>query len=733
MANDTKSLTLRIKGDVAQAKKEFAGLRSELGNLGGTVSSISGLLKGVFAAAGIGLAVRAIISNSVRAEQALAQVEARIKATGAAAGFTAKQLAAQAAELQKVTTFGDEDILEMQAVLLTFRNVQGDVFRQATEAALNLSTALGQDAKSSALQLGKALENPVQGLTALRRIGVQFTDEQEKLIKGFVRTGDAASAQQVILARVEQGYGGAARAARDTLGGSLKALREAFGDLLEAKGGMEDAREGIEALVNVLQDPQTVAAVENIVSVVVKGLSKLAEFTTAVHFLIAGPADEIGKLDVAIDKIDRKIGALRNSLNVPRGIRAVGSGFDTSGLDAKLFESDESVNKRLAELVAERAQLIKRLDDLHRERGKELLKAGQAGAGTKPTDTGAPPPSEDFTKAIADLEKRIALLGKEFAAEQMLFEVQQGRYKDLAQNEKDALVAAARQLDAAKDRQDREKEDAAIRERLFKAEEDYNEELKKSAEAIRDTIDPARKLFAEMAKIDELYRRNKITLEEWMDATLEVQGRLNELGEDTKKTTDKMTEFAKEGARGMQSAFAEEFFDILEGKVDNLGESFVRLLHRLAAELAASEVMQFLTGDFGKTGELGGALGGLFASLFHDGGVVGAGGAGRRVPALAFAAPQYLHGGGIAGLRDDEVPAILKKGERVLTEEQLRGGRGAGDIKVSLENRGTPQQAVDTQVRFDAEGMVIKVLLDDLNKGGRISSGLGRTFNLRRR
>lgn len=673
MANDTKSLTLRIKGDVTQARKEIAGFSGELGKLGNRATSIGSLLKGVFAAAGIGLAIRAIVNNSVRAEQALAQVEARIKSTGAVAGFTAQQLAAHAAELQKATTFGDEDILEMQSVLLTFTKVAGENFTAATEAVLNMSIALNQDLKSAALQVGKALQDPVLGITSLRRAGVQLSAEQETMLKNFVRTGDMAAAQGIILRELETQFGGAARAARNTLGGSLKALQEAFGDLLEAKGGMQDAREGIERLVAILQDPQTVAAVENIVSVVVKGLNALAEFTTAVHFLVTGPADDMGKLEAEIDKLDRKIELRRKALQDPRALR--GTGFGEGQYSTGLFASEEAINRELNVLVFNRTALMRRLDELHRKRGEELLKAGQSGTGTKPTD--AAKAFQDFEKeALDDLGKRI------------------------------------------------------------KEEEDYNEALKKSAEAVRDLIDPSRALFVEMAKLDELRRlspeKGGLTDEEFLDAMLEIQGRLDQLGEKTKKTTDEMTEFAKEAARGMQSAFAEEFFDILDGQMDNLGESFARLLKRLAAELAASEVMKLFTGDFGKTGEVGGLLGSLFAGFAHSGGVVGAGLPGRAVPALAFAGAERYHDGGTVGLRDDEVPIIARKGETVLTPEQMRGGR-AGDVKIEVENRGTPQQAVDTDVRFDAEGMVVKVLLDDLNKGGRVSGGFARTFNLRRR
>jgi hypothetical protein len=82
---------------------------------------------------------------------------------------------------------------------------------------------------------------------------------------------------------------------------------------------------------------------------------------------------------------------------------------------------------------------------------------------------------------------------------------------------------------------------------------------------------------------------------------------------------------------------------------------------------------------------LGGVLGSLgpaFASVLHAGGVAGGPAPQRLVPALAFAGAPRLHSGGVAGLRPDEVPAILQKGERVLSRAETRlfdrAGSGGG-------------------------------------------------------
>ena len=217
----------------------------------GRIASYAGSFVGL---AGAVRAVQSVVSATIRQEQALAQVEARIRSTGGAAGVTAGELAAMAAALQGATTFGDEEILEAQALLLSFRNVAGDAFGAATEAMLDLAVGMRTDLRSAAVQIGKALDDPVRGLDALSRSGTTFTAAQRETIRALVETGRVAEAQALILGELETQYGDAARAARATLGGALQSLGNAFGDLLELQqSSTEPFRRGIESLTAALQ------------------------------------------------------------------------------------------------------------------------------------------------------------------------------------------------------------------------------------------------------------------------------------------------------------------------------------------------------------------------------------------------------------------------------------------------------------------------------------------------
>jgi phage-related minor tail protein len=125
----------------------------------------------------------------------MAQTNAVLKSTGGVAGVTAQQVDELANSLLRKTGIDDEAIQSAENMLLTFTNVrnvvgdQGNIFDQATTAALDMSTAMGTDLQSAALRVGKALQDPIRGSTALRRVGVLLTKQQEAQIATLVKNG----------------------------------------------------------------------------------------------------------------------------------------------------------------------------------------------------------------------------------------------------------------------------------------------------------------------------------------------------------------------------------------------------------------------------------------------------------------------------------------------------------------------------------------------------------------
>jgi len=214
-----------------------------LDGLKGTFSTATGTMLGQLSAGalrGLGQGIisvgKDITGAALDAEQAQAQLNAVLESTGGAAGMSADEINKLANAYSSLTMFDDEAIVGAESMLLTFTNVGEDVFPTATQAILDMSQALGQDLNSSAMQLGKALNDPIQGVTALRRVGVQLTDDQEKLIKKLVETGDVAGAQRIILAELNKEFGGSAEAAGQTMAGQLAILNTEFENVKEEAG-----------------------------------------------------------------------------------------------------------------------------------------------------------------------------------------------------------------------------------------------------------------------------------------------------------------------------------------------------------------------------------------------------------------------------------------------------------------------------------------------------------------
>lgn len=202
-----------------------------------------------------GAAIAALSYSVVQAadaEREQAKLGAVLRATGGAAGLSAQQLNDMAAEMANLTGMSGGAITDAQALLLTFRQVGGEVFPQAMTAASDLAAVMGGDLNSAVLQLGKALEDPETGLTALRRSGVSFTREQQDMIKALVASGKTLEAQKMILAEVEKQVGGTAAAMGDTFYGAIGRAQEALENLGEAVG--DDLLPGLTRITNGFAD-----------------------------------------------------------------------------------------------------------------------------------------------------------------------------------------------------------------------------------------------------------------------------------------------------------------------------------------------------------------------------------------------------------------------------------------------------------------------------------------------
>jgi hypothetical protein len=245
-----KGFAGKLQGEVGSS---VAGVGKAAGDRAGKSfgSAFGGRVKAVIgagAALAVGGTAIGFLKGSIdeaRESQKVGALTAQvIKTTGGAANITAKQMGNLSTAISNKTGIDDEQIQSGANMLLTFKDIRNEagkgnkIFNQATQITTDMAASMaaasgGQiDLKSSSIQVGKALNDPVKGITALSRVGVTFNDQQKKQIKTLVDSGNKLGAQKIILKELKSEFGGAA-AATATNGQKLSV---AFGNFKEQIG-----------------------------------------------------------------------------------------------------------------------------------------------------------------------------------------------------------------------------------------------------------------------------------------------------------------------------------------------------------------------------------------------------------------------------------------------------------------------------------------------------------------
>lgn len=235
-----RQVRVEIVGDATSLSRALNSATSGAGRVGSAFASLARVTAIAAGAAGVGALVvtlRRGIKEYAEAAKVAAQTNAVITSTGGVANVTAGDVDHLAEALMRKSGVDDEAIKSSENLLLGFTNIRNevgrgnDVFNKATAAVLDYSVRTGRDASQAAILFGKALNDPIKGLSALTRVGIQFTAAQKDQIKSLVDSGDLMGAQKLVLAELETRYGGAAEAAGKTLPGQLAVLNESFNNL----------------------------------------------------------------------------------------------------------------------------------------------------------------------------------------------------------------------------------------------------------------------------------------------------------------------------------------------------------------------------------------------------------------------------------------------------------------------------------------------------------------------
>jgi hypothetical protein len=462
------SATVKSFGSTMQGAAQSAALVQ--GPLGGvssrisTLASITRTANPILIASGAAIAgITATLWGSVRAfdeyERQQLKIEQLVRATGGAAGLTAGELAQMADEVGLMTLASVDEIQQAIGVLQTFRTVQGDTFREAIVLAQDMAAVFGGTAADKALQLGKALESPTDGLTALKRSGVSFSQAERDMIRALQESGDLFAAQGIIIEKIRDQLGGSGAAAAGGLAGSIDTTSQRWEELLRSLGKTTGVASFTESALNGVSD-------------------MLRELREAIDPTIAGLEAQLAKMQerlesssgVVADLIRQRMDEVRQQLLEARAESGDAAAIQTlmDQIDAQLqANADPSVGGFLADifgtesstdaLLARREALEAQLQQLDQQRTASIATQKEIQAQIE---------ADAETKAAELAEKEAERVQKLEESNQRILDQQQARYDRLHEQ---ALAAQGRDVELENFRHQRELE--RLQEELQRLEE----------------------------------------------------------------------------------------------------------------------------------------------------------------------------------------------------------------------------------------------------------------------
>lgn len=230
--------TAKFTEEINKARKSLDGFGKTTGGINLTKIAIGGLATAALAATGAVVSFVGSLGDGIKifeeTERYMARTEAQLRATGAAVGFSSSELDNFARSVAMNTLASTDGVRQAMSVMMTFKSVTGESFKEAIKLSQDLAETFGTDISSEARNLGRALESPAEAISILKRKGIELTSEQQNLINSFVETGDKAKAQEVIFKALQERVGGTGEgSAKDTLSGSLDTLGQATDELKE--------------------------------------------------------------------------------------------------------------------------------------------------------------------------------------------------------------------------------------------------------------------------------------------------------------------------------------------------------------------------------------------------------------------------------------------------------------------------------------------------------------------
>lgn len=230
--------TAKFTEEINKARKSLDGFGKTTGGINLTKIAIGGLATAALAATGAVVSFVGSLGDGIKifeeTERYMARTEAQLRATGSAVGLSSSEMDKFARSVAMNTLASTDGVRQAMSVMMTFKSVTGESFKEAIKLSQDLAETFGTDISSEARNLGRALESPAEAISILKRKGIELTSEQQNLINSFVETGDKAKAQEIIFKALQDRVGGTGEsAASGTLSGSLDTLGQVTDELKE--------------------------------------------------------------------------------------------------------------------------------------------------------------------------------------------------------------------------------------------------------------------------------------------------------------------------------------------------------------------------------------------------------------------------------------------------------------------------------------------------------------------
>jgi hypothetical protein len=284
----------------AQLGGQMPNLGAEAGGkfnkgFGGVLGKIGGIMSAAFAVGAVAHFTKSLIDageQEVAGNKRLENITKQMGLFGAQSDAVAKRLEDLSTKQQLANGIDDDTIKLTMSKLMTFKelaktaDVAGGAFDRATQASIDMAAAGFGSAETNAVQLGKALQDPIKGITALSRSGITFTDQEKARIATLVHSNKIGEAQALVLKAIETQVGGTAAA---TVTGTAR-MKQGWENLKETIGlALMPAFDKFAGFMADTVFPMLTKGAEGLKTV----FSKLGEGQTGIQSLLDGMTSKV--------------------------------------------------------------------------------------------------------------------------------------------------------------------------------------------------------------------------------------------------------------------------------------------------------------------------------------------------------------------------------------------------------------------------------------------------------